>query len=86
MRKFAPALLIAGALGLAAMLPRRLASSARPVEAEISSGNVFADLGFADPEGELRRADERIARESKTVVLTARGLLPWPDMTSWARN
>jgi hypothetical protein len=30
---------------------------------EVSSGNVFADLGFEDPDGELKRARERLERD-----------------------
>ena len=34
-----------------------------PIEVTTGSGNVFRDLGFADPEAELAKADARIARE-----------------------
>ncbi|ESY82238.1 XRE family transcriptional regulator [Mesorhizobium sp. LNHC221B00] len=36
------------------------------VTADISSGNVFADLGFDDPVGELRKAE--LAREIRAII------------------
>lgn len=36
------------------------------IPAEISSGNVFADLGFENPEEELLKA--KLAREIRTII------------------
>lgn len=43
-----------------------------PVEFEAGSGNVFADLGFPEPEVELAKAEisRQIAREMKARGLT----------------
>lgn len=36
------------------------------IDAEVSSGNVFADLGFDNPEEELLKA--KLAREIRTII------------------
>jgi predicted XRE-type DNA-binding protein len=36
------------------------------ISAEVSSGNVFADLGFDNPEEELLKA--KLAREVRTII------------------
>ena len=52
------------------------------VEATIGSGNVFRDLGFAEPEAELAKADARLA-EQERCEREARAAMDADDGWEW---